>query len=514
MSLKYRPELDGLRSIAVSSVVLYHADFLVAGKNPIQGGFIGVDIFFVISGYLITLIILGEMGEGRFSFGNFYERRARRILPALFTVILVSIPFAWRYMLPAAMKEYAGSILSTLAFSSNIWFWLEDSYWAAPSALKPFLHTWTLAVEEQFYLFFPPIMLVLYKFAKRQITGILLLAFFLSLVLAEYSSRNFPVAGFYLLPMRGWELLAGALIARFELKRGRTSLPLLHATMPTLGLLMICYAVFVFSAETPHPSFITLIPILGTMLLIWFCREGELISGILSSRAFVYIGLISYSLYLWHFPIFAFSRMAFEEISAIGKIALISLSVILAIASYHLVEKPTRNKARLPRRALITLLAASGATLIIAFTTIYATDGAKFRLAELGKHIDVDYWRTENRVRFSTQMGCWLKGWVYDESEPFKTCRSNETLATSNLILVIGDSNAASLIPGLIDHFGRDAIVQRVANDCRPYAEYLQNVKAADKHHEFCLRSIQDALSDVGKLDPQLILLGGLVHEA
>lgn len=128
MSLKYRPELDGLRSIAVSSVVLYHADFLVAGRNPIQGGFIGVDIFFVISGYLITLIILGEMGEGRFSFGNFYERRARRILPALFTVILVSIPFAWRYMLPAAMKEYAGSILSTLAFSSNIWFWLEDSY--------------------------------------------------------------------------------------------------------------------------------------------------------------------------------------------------------------------------------------------------------------------------------------------------------------------------------------------------------------------------------------------------
>jgi peptidoglycan/LPS O-acetylase OafA/YrhL len=511
MSLKYRPEVDGLRSIAVSSVVLYHAEFLQGERNLFQGGFIGVDIFFVISGYLITLIILGEMGEDRFSFADFYERRARRILPALFTVMLVSIPFAWLYMLPDAMREYAGSLLSALGFTSNIWFWLEDSYWAAPNALKPFLHTWSLSVEEQFYLFFPPVMLILYRYAKDHITGIILAGFFLSLVLAEFTSRNYAVAGFYLLPMRGWELLAGALLARYELERGRVTHSFLNATMPFLGLLMVCYSIFEFSGKTPHPSFITLIPIIGTMLLILFAKKGELITGLLSSRPFVSLGLISYSFYLWHFPVFAFARMAFEEVSSLGKITLIFLSLILSIASYYFVEKPARKKSSLPRRPLVILLTVVGASLIIAFTFIYASGGAKFRLGGVTKHISVDYYhQPENRARFSTQEGCWLGGYIYNENEPFRQCRSKENLSSSNLIVVIGDSNVASLIPGLIDLFGRETIVQRVATGCRPYAEYFQDEKEHKNHHDFCLRSIKDAISDLAELDPKLIILGGL----
>jgi peptidoglycan/LPS O-acetylase OafA/YrhL len=185
MSLKYRAEIDGLRTIAVVSVILYHAKFLLGNSYLFKGGFIGVDIFFVISGYLTTSIILRELKEGRFSFFSFYERRARRILPVLFTVIIASIPFAWLYMLPMEMKKYAGSILSSLGFVSNIWFFSEDSYTAAPSTLKPFLHTWSLSVEEQFYILFPIFLLLSWKFFRGYLVSIFTILFLLSLQLSE-----------------------------------------------------------------------------------------------------------------------------------------------------------------------------------------------------------------------------------------------------------------------------------------------------------------------------------------
>lgn len=184
MSLKYRPEIDGLRAVAVVSVILYHAGFVFSGITPFQGGFIGVDVFFVISGYLITSIILRETQEGGFSFSRFYERRARRILPALFTVMACSIPAAWMYMLPKAMKEYANSLLYSLSFISNIWFLNEDSYTAEPSALKPFLHTWSLSVEEQFYVIFPIVLMLAWKFARKYLVSLFVVGFLLSLQLA------------------------------------------------------------------------------------------------------------------------------------------------------------------------------------------------------------------------------------------------------------------------------------------------------------------------------------------
>ena len=164
MTLKYRPDIDGLRAIAVLSVIFYHAKFSLNGNLLFKGGFIGVDIFFVISGYLITSIILREISKNTFSFLRFYERRARRILLPLFVVIIVSVPFALIYMSADAVKQYAGSILSTLAFGSNIWFWREDSYWGGASDFKPFLHTWSLSVEEQFYIIYPIVLLILSKY--------------------------------------------------------------------------------------------------------------------------------------------------------------------------------------------------------------------------------------------------------------------------------------------------------------------------------------------------------------
>jgi len=177
MNIKYRSEIDGLRAIAVLAVVFFHAEFTIWGVNPFKGGFVGVDVFFVISGYLITSIILTDLNQNRFSFLKFYVRRARRILPALFTVMLVPVPFSWIYMFPNAMKEYAGSLLSSLFFGSNFWFGYEDSYWAGPGDLKPFLHTWSLSVEEQFYILFPVALLILWRRAKKYTVSIFLFYF-------------------------------------------------------------------------------------------------------------------------------------------------------------------------------------------------------------------------------------------------------------------------------------------------------------------------------------------------
>jgi len=394
--LKYRPEIDGLRAIAVLSVLIYHAQFILGGTNTsdstklLSGGFIGVDIFFVISGYLISLIVLRELASNAFSFANFYERRARRILPALFAAMLASIPVAWALMLPKAFKEYALSIMASLGFGSNFLFWQEDSYTAEPSLLKPFLHTWSLSVEEQFYLLFPLLLLMLWRFAKPLLTPTLTLLFLVSLLTAEIGSRTFSDANFFLLPSRGWEMLIGALLAINELARkgeiyqtiyNKPELPLIiKDSFPKLGLIWIIGAFFLFDASTLHPSLSTVFPVAGSAMIIGFARPGELVTRLLSMRIFVSIGLISYSLYLWHFPLFAFARIHDVLHTNVDKLLIVVLSFILAILSYFLIEKPFRNRQRLGRRWFFSILISSAALIAGIQVYIYKTDGAAFRL--------------------------------------------------------------------------------------------------------------------------------------
>ncbi len=386
MTLKYRPEIDGLRAVAVLAVIFYHAEFIIFDINPFKGGFIGVDIFFVISGYLITAIILREINEGRFSLAQFYTRRARRILPALLFVMLVSLPFAYIYMMPKALNEYAGASLSTLGFGSNIWFWLEDSYTAEPSKLKPLLHTWTLAVEEQFYILFPPLIMGLMAFARRAILPVFIIGFLLSLQLAQTYSASNPDATFFLLHTRIWELLAGAILAKLELDRGRS--PSRHsAYMPAIGLLAIAYAIVTFEDTILHPSYMTAIPVIGTMLVIWFSADGKAVTKILSLRSIVAIGLISYSLYLWHYPIFAFARIDMGELTFEIKLACLALSFILAGISYKCVEQPLRRDAKPVTFALFILIV--GNALVFANLYFHKTDGAKYRLAAYDSLFDV-----------------------------------------------------------------------------------------------------------------------------
>jgi peptidoglycan/LPS O-acetylase OafA/YrhL len=515
LSLKYRPEIDGLRAISVIAVILYHAEFAFRAAGAFKGGFFGVDVFFVISGYLITLIILQETSEGRFSFARFYERRARRILMPLFVVMAASVPFAWALLPPQPMKEFAGSALSALGFGSNVWFLLEDSYTAEASNLKPLLHTWSLSVEEQFYLIFPLALLGLLRFSRQHLLWVMVLLLFLSLQLAHHGSLNSGGAAFYLFPTRAWELLAGGVLAKLELDRGRASSTRLGSAMPAIGVFLIIFSFCFYDDSVRHPSYVTAIPVAGTMLVVWFATKDDIVSRMLSSKPFVSVGLISYSLYLWHFPIFALARSDDAALSDITKLLLIAITGCLAVVTFFLVERPVRAPAVLGRRKLVGVLVTTFGALFLAFASVYATDGAAFRYDDFSKFVNMTYWSIDDRDKryrdYATYYGCWV--WVmndgYDPTNPFGECRSQEGAGDKRKILVIGDSHAAVLMPGLIDRFGRDAIAQRTASTCFPSPNVRSNSGSKSVHHDYCLLEMAQAYSDIERIKPDLILIAG-----
>ena len=347
MKLIYRPEIDGLRACAVGAVILYHAQLNILGHEVFEGGFIGVDIFFVISGYLITSIIFKELAATRcFSFKHFYERRMRRILPVLLVVMLTSIPFAWMYLLPNDLIDFSKSILYSLGFSSNFYFHYSGLEYAVDELQNSFLHTWSLSIEEQYYIVFPIVLLVTFKYLRKYLPHILIFGFVTSLGLAEFSSRNYPSASFYFLHTRMWELLAGSILAYFEITKGqRSKIQSLNLILPLVGLVLIGHSFIFFHNEMLHPSLYTLSPIIGVCLIIWFSNKNEFVTKILSTKLFVGIGLISYSLYLWHYPIFVFaSKLNLSEGNFFKKLLIALFIVILSIFSYFFIEKPCRFK--------------------------------------------------------------------------------------------------------------------------------------------------------------------------
>ena len=350
--MDYRREIDGLRALAVLPVILFHAGFHV-----VSGGFAGVDIFFVISGYLITTIILAEKQAGAFTIVNFYERRARRILPALFVVMLTSLPFAWLWLLPADLKSFSQSLVAVSVFGSNILFWLTSNYFATATELKPLLHTWSLAVEEQYYVFFPLLLMLAWRLGRRWLLAILLVLAALSLAAAQWGSVAQPEATFYLLPTRGWELLIGAFVAfYFTSGQVRTFSRPTSELGSLAGLALLAYAIFAFDKQTPFPSLYTLAPTVGAALIILFASPQNTVGKLLGSRALVGVGLISYSAYLWHQPLFAFAKhRSLQEPGAalMGTLALVSL--VLAYFSWKYVEAPFRSKQGFSRQQIFTL---------------------------------------------------------------------------------------------------------------------------------------------------------------
>ncbi|MDG2392718.1 MAG: acyltransferase family protein, partial [Thalassotalea sp.] len=373
--MKYRREIDGLRAIAVLPVILFHA-----GLFGFTGGYIGVDIFFVISGYLITSIILDELKSEKFSVKQFYERRARRILPALSAVLLVTTAVAVILMPNDLLKAYFNSLMSVVTFTSNFYFFETIDYFSTISEQKPLLHTWSLAVEEQYYLFFPLLLMWLWHRGVKFITTTVVILTLISLGLAHWLSLNdSPEASFYLISSRAWELFAGSLIALSAIEKKKFS-SLMKQCASMIGIALILYSIFAFDDATPFPSFYTLVPIIGTCLILIFTTNETWLGKILSTKIFVGIGLISYSLYLWHQPVFAFIRLkTVGHPSDVIFFIAILITFIFAILSYYFVETPCRKKS-FPKKTPILRLAAYSIVLFIVIGIAgVATKGLSFR---------------------------------------------------------------------------------------------------------------------------------------
>ena len=334
--MTYRPHVDGLRAIAVLAVVFFHAGFESFG-----GGFVGVDVFFVISGFLITKMIVVQ--EHRFSLIRFYERRARRILPALVIVVVFCSVVAYVLFMPKEFAAFGKSVAATALLSSNMLFWSETGYFDAPPELKPLLHTWSVAVEEQFYLLYPLLLILCRRYLGGRWILLLLPACLLSFAASIWMTRRTPEAAFYLAPSRAWEFLLGCLLAVEAIPR--LSNRLWREGLSLFGIALIAWSVFTFSQYMLFPGLNALVPCLGAAILIAVAGDKDTVVGrILASGPLVFIGLISYSLYLWHWPIFVFARyIVMDQLSLQTQIILLLITLPLSYFSWRYVEQPVRR---------------------------------------------------------------------------------------------------------------------------------------------------------------------------
>jgi len=374
--MKYRPEIDGLRAVAVLPVVIAHA-----GVPGLPGGFLGVDVFFVISGFLITSILLSDLRQGAFSWAAFYERRARRILPPLGIMLVLAIPAAWALMTPSQLQDFGQSILATIAFAANIYFWITKDYWAEAAEVTPLIHLWSLGIEEQFYLLFPPLLALTHRRprALAVILGVILTGSFVAMVLARTEGNT--AGAFYLLPYRAWELVAGALTAVVPVRR--------HADRPdpwrwTWLLPIGLVGSYVAFSPSSNPMLLYGVPVLATSLMLLWCGQETAVGRLLSQPALTWIGKLSYSLYLFHQPVLAFTRLRFgADLTPLQIIAALIATGLLAWASYRLIEQPSRRAASMSLRTLGCWIAIVGCLLAAFGWSARRTDG--FREAKIAQ---------------------------------------------------------------------------------------------------------------------------------
>lgn len=355
-SQSYRPDVDGLRAIAVVAVVLFHAGL------GVPGGYAGVDVFFVISGFLITRLILRDLGQGRFSMLDFWERRARRILPALAVVVVFTLAVGYFLMIPGEFSGLARSVLALAVFSSNILFFQENSYFAPASESKPLLHTWSLSVEEQFYLFIPIFLWALWRFGRaNRIFWVLAAMVALSLAISAIGVYWFSWATFLLLPTRAWELAVGSLLAYAKPVESLR----MRQGMGVLGFLGILAPFFLYSKTTPFPGLAAVPPVAGTALMIWAgmssssANQKTLVGSILEWKPLVWVGLLSYSFYLWHWPLLAFNHgLELWKDSVPVKAGLIAVAFGISWLSWKFVERPFRSRGLVRTRRGVFLWSA------------------------------------------------------------------------------------------------------------------------------------------------------------
>ena len=363
--LKYRPDIDGLRAVAVLGVVIFHAF-----PSWLPGGYTGVDIFFVISGYLISGILFKGHREGHFSFREFYARRVRRLFPSLITLLLLSLGFGWFVLLPMEYQYLGKHVAADTLFIQNFVFWKESGYFDVAAILKPMLHLWSLAVEEQFYIFFPPLLLLIWKrkWPLAVVLGVFLLA---SLIGNLVMSVQNVTTDFFLTPYRAWEFLGGSLLAWWHFDRGHEEdVPLYREVFSMLGVVLLAVGMFSLGKDQPYPGWRALFPVGGTLLMMEGGRGAWLNRNVLSNRVIVWVGLISYPLYLFHWPALSLVHIV-EGVhpAAVSLWSALGISLILASGTYYLIERPIRfSKSPSVLPLLIAVFLLTGITGVMVWT--------------------------------------------------------------------------------------------------------------------------------------------------
>jgi len=491
---KYRPDIDGLRALAVIPVLFFHAGF--AG---FRGGFIGVDIFFVISGYLITSLILPEALEGRFSIVTFYERRIRRIFPALFAVMIVSVAIGYCLMWPKAFREFGQSVLAATGFASNFLFAMQLGYFDSPAETRPLLHTWSLAVEEQFYIFFPIYLMVIVRIFRKSLKAITIALTIASFVISIFLVAVKSNIGFYLAPSRAWELMLGALLAMGvlpELKSGW-----LRTILSLTGLVMIGVAIHGYSEHTPFPGIAAIQPCLGTAMLIYAGGgQGNRVSRCLSSPCLVFIGLISYSLYLWHWPMIVFTEIyLFRDLTYAEAAVCLAISFLLAALSWKYIELPFRtNRQVFTRPRIFALGGAAMAVMSVIGLSLHLTEGLPSRMPVQAQKLadnSVDCQRFDDRCNIEDPVMV----------RPDNLCRLGAVGTTSPDFVLWGDSHAmilAGAISSAAALEGRSG-VQVTSAGCPP----VVGVGRTDPRYSYCTRISRAAIRVISQPDVRQVII-------
>ena len=442
----YRPDIDGLRAIAVLAVVFGHA------KLGFSGGYVGVDVFFVISGYLITQLIVRDLEAGAFSLAKFWERRIRRIMPAMVVMVVLTWLAGWLWLLPEDFILLGRSVLAQAAMVSNYYFYTVSGYFAPVSAEAPLLHTWSLAVEEQFYVLFPVLLFWIYRWSKRAILPCLSFAAALSFGWAIWWSHSHAWANYYFLPTRAWELLLGACLACRQPRFLASSST--RNVLSVAGLVAILWAMLSYDQDTGVPGIPALLPCGGAALIIAAGRRSpSMVGRLLAFPPLVFVGLISYSLYLWHWPLLVLSQyLDLTPLSTTHRWLLVLASVGLAVLSWRWVETPFRQRACLPERRHLFLCASAATTLVVA-------------LGLMAVCMEGIPWRHSQEVRRfadGTKDRAYVKEQTLDDAlnERFAELGAGDTIRPVH-VLVWGDSHAMAVMPA-IDQLCRDHRVRGI----------------------------------------------------
>lgn len=470
----YRADIDGLRAIAVLAVVLYHFDI-----NLVAGGFVGVDIFFVISGYLITSILRRELQEGTFSFAGFYARRARRILPALVVVLIVSLGLGWVLLMPLDYRELGEQTGHAAVGLSNFYFLHHSGYFDGEADLQPLLHTWSLAVEEQFYLVWPFLLFAAYALGKRSSSVVAAVLSLLAVISFAWSTHQVfgPDAGqaFFMLPARAWELALGGLICFMPALQGAAIARLCEIG----GLAVVLASAILLHEDLPFPGPAALPACLGAVALIWPKAQPFAVSKLLSSPPVVFVGLISYSLYLWHWPILVFYRLYSNDKmpNSTETAGLLALSLTVAVLSYRFVELPFRRRRSTKAAALAfsTSLASLAAGIVI---VAYA--GFPGRVPAAAAQLDAI--RQQSRTSTFEQCG--------DSASHNKAAACVSDRPVRAKVMVVGDSHAGHFLPALRAEFPEIQFVPMTTSGCRPVLGF-QAVTAKERA---CAAFVEQAL--------------------